>query len=70
MDAFVDIHNVEIDKDLVAPCQVVGSTVESFDVIKLECEWSARFSDQRGKGGSSRACVAGRRHSEALISLL
>ena len=51
----VDIHNVKIDRDLIAPSQGVGSTIQSFDVIKLECEWRVRFSDQRGKGGSSRA---------------
>ena len=39
-------------------------------MIKLECEWSARFSDKRRKRSSSRACGVGRRHSDAVISLL
>ena len=47
-----------------------SSTIKSFDVIKLEGEWSARFSDRRGKGSSSRACGIGRRHSDAVISSL
>ena len=36
----VDIHNVKIDRDLVAPCQVVGSPIKSFDMIMLEGEYS------------------------------
>ena len=67
---FVDIYTVKMDRDLVAPCQVVGSTIESCDVIKLECEWCARFSNKRRKGSRSRACGVGRRHSDAVISLL
>ena len=66
----VDIHKVEIDRDLVVPCQVVGSTLESLDVMKLECEWSARFRDKRSKGRGSRACGVRRRHRDAVISSL
>ena len=64
----VDIHNVKIDRDLVAPSPVVGCTIKSFDMIKLECECSARFSDKRRKGASSRACGVRRRDRDVVES--
>ena len=39
-------------------------------MIKLDCKWSARFCDKRSKRSSSRASVVGRRHRDAVISLL
>ena len=55
---------MEIDRDLVAPWKVVGSTIHSFVVIKLEGEWSASFSDKKRKGSSSRACGVATGHSD------
>ena len=65
MYVLVEIHNVELDRDLVAPWEVVGSTIVSFDVVKLQCKWSPRYSDRKAKRGSSRACGVRRIHADA-----
>ena len=66
----VDIHNVDIDGDLVAPSQVVGSNIKYFDVIMLQCKCSARFSHRKRKGSSSRACGVTRGHRDGGICAL
>ena len=66
----VDIYDVKIDRDLVAPWQIVGRTIKSYDMIKLQCKCSARFPHKRRKRSSSSPRSVRRRHSDAVISLL
>ena len=68
IDVLVDIHNIEIHRGMVAPLQVVGCTIELFDVTKLECQCIGRFCNERGRRDRSAAWGIGSRHSNAVAS--